>query len=385
MLNKTLPFLRWNWLDHDRSRNTVETLLNLANIKINGNQPWDIQVHHPGFFRRILTDTSIGLGESYIDGWWDCERLDEFIYRLLHTRLHERVRSWRDIPTLLKAKLFNLQHARNAFYIGQYHYGISSNFYQAILGQRMIYSCAYWKDATDLNTAQEAKMDLVCRKIGLEPGMHVLDIGCSWGGIARFATERYGVKVHGITISKEQAKYAQHVCQGLPVTIELKDYREIKGKYDRIYSIGMFEHVGCKNYHTYMKVIKKCLVEDGLCLLHTIGGNVSNSHGNPWVEKHIFPNSMLPSIAQIGSAIENRLVLEDWQNFGPDYDRTLLSWNNNLERNWPFLHLQYDERFYRMWRFYLLGFSGAFRARHIQLWQIVLSPKGRMRRYDAPR
>lgn len=382
---KTLPPLHWRSPDLSVCRNTVETLLNSADIEINGNRPWDIQVHQTEFFHRVMTDTSLGFGESYMEGWWDCERLDELVYRILHARLHESIQSWSDFLILLKAKLLNLQHIRRAFQIAHHHYDIGNNLYRAMLDKRMIYSCAYWKDATDLDAAQEAKLDLVCRKIGLEPGMRVLDIGCGWGGAAKFAAERYGVEVYGITVSKEQAQYAQHICQGLPVIIELKDYREINGKFDRAYSIGMFEHVGYKNYHTYMKVINKCLVKDGLFLLHTIGGNVSNNHGNLWVNKYIFPNSMLPSVTQIGSAIENRLVLEDWQNFGPDYDRTLLSWNDNLEQNWLFVRSQYNERFCRMWRFYLLGFAGAFRARHIQLWQAILSPRGLMNRYDAPR
>lgn len=385
MFIKALPSLRWSWSDHSVCQDAVESLLNMADVEINGSRSWDIQVHDQRFFRRVLADTSLGLGESYMDGWWSCERLDELIYRILRARLLDRVGSWRDVLALLQAKLLNLQHVRRAFHVGQHHYDIGNDFYRAMLDRRMIYSCAYWKDATDLGAAQEAKLDLVCRKIGLEPGMRVLDIGCGWGGAAKFAAERYGAEVYGVTVSKEQARHAQRVCQGLPVVIELKDYREIKGKFDRAYSLGMFEHVGYKNYRTYMEVVGKCLVGDGLCLLHTIGGNGSDSHGNPWVERYIFPNSMLPSVTQIGAAIDNRLVLEDWQNFGPDYDRTLLVWHENFERSWPFLHSRYDEQFYRMWRFYLLGFAGAFRARHIQLWQIVLSPRGRPKRYDAPR
>lgn len=365
-------------------RDTVESFFNLADIKINGSRPWDIRVHRPEFFRRLLSDTSLGLGESYMEGWWDCERLDELIYRILNAGLYEQG-SERDFLSILQAKLLNLQNIRRAFHVGRHHYDIGNNLYRTMLDQRMIYSCAYWKDAGDLDTAQEAKLDLVCQKIGLAPGMRVLDIGCGWGGAAKFAVERYGVEVYGITVSKEQAEYAQSNCQGLPVVIELKDYREIVGKFDRAYSIGMFEHVGYKNYRAYMEVVSKCLVEDGLFLLHTIGGNASDIRGNQWAEKYIFPNSMLPSITQIGTAIENHFVLEDWQNFGPDYDRTLLAWYDNFERNWPVLQSEYDERFYRMWQFYLLSFAGAFRARQIQLWQIVLSPRGWANRYDAPR
>jgi cyclopropane-fatty-acyl-phospholipid synthase len=269
--------------------------------------------------------------------------------------------------------------------VGQHHYDIGNDLYERMLDRRRIYSCAYWKQAATLDQAQEAKLELVCRKLELKPGMRVLDIGCGWGGAAQYAAERYGVEVHGVTISEEQAKHAQAICQGLPVVIELKDYRQIEGKFDRVYSLGMFEHVGYKNYRTYFDVVKRCLAEDGLFLLHTVGGNASDTTANPWVERYIFPNSMLPSVAQIGAVTENFMVMEDWQNLGPDYSRTLLAWYENFERHWPELRQRYDGRFYRVWRYYLLGFAGAFRARHIQLWQVVLSPRGLLYRYDAPR
>ena len=369
----------------DPCRRRVEALLAEADVRIDGSRPWDIQVHDPRFFRRVLAETSLGLGESYMDGWWDCERLDEMICRVLRAGLLNRVRSWRDIVAHLQAKLLNLQDARRAFHVGERHYDIGDDLYRAMLDRCMIYSCAYWKNAETLESAQEAKLDLIFRKLQLQPGMRVIDIGCGWGGAARYAAERYGVEVYGVTVSRRQAEHARRLCRGLPVTIELKDYREIRGRFDRGFSIGMFEHVGYKNYATYMEVVRRCLPEDGLFVLHTIGGNVYETHGNPWVTRYIFPNSMLPSIQQIGEAIQGRLIMEDWQNFGPDYERTLLAWYDNFERAWPDLAPRYGERFYRMWRFYLLSFAGAFRARHLQLWQIVLSPRGRPRRYDAPR
>ncbi|GAB6068436.1 cyclopropane fatty acyl phospholipid synthase [Methylothermus subterraneus] len=366
-------------------RRQVESLLAEADIRIGGSRPWDIQVHDERFFQRVLAETSLGFGEAYMDGWWDCRQLDELVCRILRRGLLGRVRSWQDAWTALKAKLLNLQHPRRAFQVGERHYDLSLDLYQAMLDRRLIYSCAYWKAADDLDAAQEAKLDLVCHKLGLKPGMRVLDIGCGWGGAAKFLAERYGVEVYGVTVSKQQAAYAQTLCQGLPVTIELKDYRAIQGKFDCGFSIGMFEHVGVKNYAAYFDVVRRCLPEEGLFVLHTIGANVSSDHGNPWVTRYIFPNSMLPSLAQIGRAIEGRCIVEDLQNFGPDYERTLLAWHANFERAWPRLQAKYDERFFRMWRFYLLSFAGAFRARHLQLWQIVLSPRGRPRRYDAPR
>ncbi|MDD2767833.1 MAG: cyclopropane fatty acyl phospholipid synthase [Methylococcus sp.] len=381
----TLDSFRWPGCRHDYCKERLESLLEIADVRIDGGRPWDLRVHNPAFFRRIFADASLGLGESYVDGWWDCARIDELIYRIVRARLPDRFRCWRDLAAAVQARFFNLQHITRAFHVGQRHYDIGNDLYSRMLDRRMIYSCGYWKHAQNLEQAQEAKLDLVFRKIGLKPGMRVLDIGCGWGGAAKFAAEKYGAEVYGVTVSAEQARHAREVCRGLPVTIELKDYRDIEGRFDRAYSLGMFEHVGCKNYSAYMNVVADRLAEDGLFLLHTIGSNVSDHCGNLWVERYIFPNSMLPSIAQIGAATENRLVVEDWQNFGPDYDRTLLAWHDNFECQWTALRYRYGDRFYRMWRFYLLSFAGAFRARYIQLWQLVLSPQGLPRRYDAPR
>jgi cyclopropane-fatty-acyl-phospholipid synthase len=216
----------------------------------------------------------------------------------------------------------------------------------------------------------------VCRKLGLESGMRVLDIGCGWGGAAQFAAQRYGVNVTGITISRHQAQAARERCRGLPVNILLEDYRSLTGQFDRIFSLGMFEHVGVRNYRTYFETLRRLLAGDGLLLLHTIGSNVSLTANDPWIERYIFPNSLLPSMAQITQAAESSWVIEDWHNFGVDYDRTLLCWHERFERRWPEIAAKYDERFRRMWRFWLLGSAAAFRARSNQLWQIVMSPHG---------
>jgi cyclopropane-fatty-acyl-phospholipid synthase len=245
-----------------------------------------------------------------------------------------------------------------------------------MLDKRMVYTCGYWKDAKTLDEAQEAKLDLTCKKLNLKPGMKVLDIGCGWGSFAKYAAEKYKVKVVGITVSKEQAVLAKALCKGLPIEIRLQDYRDLNEKFDRIVSLGMFEHVGYKNYKTYMKVVHRCLKDDGLFLLHTIGGNKSVKSTDPWIDKYIFPNSMLPSIKQMGDAIEDYFVMEDWHNFSADYDKTLMAWYNNFENSWNKLKDDYDERFHRMWRYYLLACAGTFRARKSQLWQIVLSKDG---------
>ena len=239
-----------------------------------------------------------------------------------------------------------------------------------------MYTCGYWKDASNLEQAQVQKLDLVCRKLGLKKGQHILDIGCGWGSFAKYAAEKYGVSVTGITVSKEQVEFGRKLCAGLQVTFELKDYHDIEGEFDHIVSLGMFEHVGYKNHRAFMQIAQAHLKDGGLFLLHTIGGRFSKHIGEPWITKYIFPNGLIPSVAQIGTAIENIFIMEDWHNFGADYDKTLMSWFRNFDTNWPKLKFAYNDRFYRMWKYYLLACAGAFRARELQLWQLVLSKRG---------
>lgn len=372
-------------LKTDWARQKLIDLLGIAGVSINGNQPWDIHIRDERFYGSVLAKGSLGLGESYVDGWWDCDRLDEFVYRILQKRLPNELSLWRNMAFRLRARLINYQSPSRAYKVGEHHYDIGDDLYHRMLDQRMIYSCGYWKNAKSLDEAQEAKLDLVCRKLKLEPGMRILDIGCGWGGSAKYMAQHHQVEVVGVTVSENQEKFAQENCRGLPIEIHLEDYRNIKGKFDRIYSLGMFEHVGYKNFSRYMQVAAECLHENGLFLLQTIGVNNSDTAGNPWVERYIFPNSMLPSANQITTAAEGRLIIEDWHNFGPDYDTTLMHWFHNFDDHWNTLNKNYDERFYRMWKYYLLTFAGAFRVRRNQLWQIVLSPQGAKKRYDAPR
>ena len=366
---------------HDR----VRDLLARADVTIDGDRPWDIQIHDERLYARMLAQGSLGVGESYMDGWWDCEQLDEFMARVLRADLKQAITPWKEALRVLGARLVNLQRPARAFRIGRHHYDIGNDLFRRMLDRRMIYGCAYWKDASTLDDAQEAKLELVCRKLKLEPGMRVLDIGCGWGGTAQFAAERYGVSVLGITVSENQAMSAREMCRGLDVEIRLEDFRRLQGTFDRVLSLGMFEHVGYKNYDRFMRVVRGLLADDGLFLLHTIGSTQSLVRSEPWIERYIFPNSMLPSAAQISAAIERKFVLEDWHSFGADYDTTLTHWYRNVEERWPELQDRYDERFHRMWRFFLLSCAGGFRARKSQLWQIVLSPRGVPGGYRAPR
>lgn len=363
-----------------------QKLLSHADITINGDRPWDIRVHNKGLYARVIRDGSLGLGEAYMDGWWDCPALDEFFFRVLRARLDEKMSwNWPTIFMFLKAKLFNLQSSGRAFEVGQKHYDLGNDLFVRMLDKRLTYSCGYWDNVADIDLAQEKKLDLICRKLGLKPGMTVLDIGCGWASFACYAAQKYGVHVTGVTVSSEQAAYARELCKGLPVEIRLEDYRATQGVFDRVVSVGMFEHVGHKNYKEFMNVVARCLKDNGLCLLHTIGSNVTNNTPDTWITKYIFPNGALPSMTQISSALEGSFVMEDWHNFGADYDKTLMAWFDRFDKAWPDLKEKYNDRFYRMWKYYLLSCAGVFRARGAQLWQLVLSKDGIVGGYRAPR
>ncbi len=371
-----------------RKQSRAQALLDQADVRIGGSRPWDLQVHHPDTLSRILAHGSLGLGESYMDGWWDCPQIDQFIARVLRARLDAQVGSPGLWLAVLRARLTNLQSVARAWQVGREHYDLGNDLYEAMLDPTMAYSCGYWAQASTLEEAQQAKLDLICRKLGLQPGMRLLDIGCGWGSLMRYAAEHCGVECVGLTVSREQAAWGAERAKGLPVRFEFTDYRlfnpEGRQKFDRVASVGMFEHVGHKNYRAYFDMIRRSLREEGLFLLHTIGKNRSGLGIDPWIEKYIFPNGALPSAADIARASEYAFVVEDLHNFGADYDRTLMAWHERFEAAWPRLKDRYSERFYRMWRYYLLCCAGTFRVRDNQLWQVVLSPRGVPGSYRRP-
>lgn len=361
----------------DSSKKAAEKILNLSDIQIDGKRPWDIQVKDDRLYKRVISHGSLGLGESYMDGWWETKDLVSFFEHIISADLSNKVKSNKKLLiTLLQQKIMNPQFGSRSWVVGKVHYDLGNELFEVMLDKSMTYTCAYWKNAKTLDQAQLDKLDLVCKKLGLRKGMKVLDIGCGWGSFAKFASQKYGVSVVGVTISKEQVELARKLCKGLNVKFLLQDYRDIQGKYDRIVSLGMFEHVGVKNYKTFMKIAAEHLSDEGLFLLHTIGANDYPSTSEVWLNKYIFPNSQLPTISTIGGSIENLFILEDLHNFGADYEKTLLAWHKNFVENWPKIKNKYDERFYRMWTYYLLMCAASFRLRKNQLWQFILSKKG---------
>ncbi len=368
----------------DIYRERIQSLLDLAGITINGSRVFDIQVHHPDLFKRILGGGTMALGEAYMDGWWSCQRLDLFFARVLDAELAAAVTTLKDKWFFLKGHLRNRQTHRRARKVAQQHYNIGNDLYRAMLDKRMIYTCAYWQDAENLDQAQKHKLELVCRKLKLEPGMTVLDIGCGWGGAARYMAEYHDVKVVGVSNSEEQIEFARNHSDDLNVEYKLLDYRDISGQYDRIYSLGMFEHVGFKNYQTFFDAAHQSLKDGGLMLLHTIGHRQTMAKVDPWIEHYIFPNSILPSSELISKHSAPLFNLEDWHNFGPDYYRTLMAWWKNISTRWSELDV-YDTRFQRMWHYYLMASAGTFKASRNHLWQIVFSKGVQENAYQAVR
>jgi cyclopropane-fatty-acyl-phospholipid synthase len=365
----------------------VTEILALADVKIDGDRPSDIKVYDDRFYERILADGSLGFGESYMEGWWETKALDECMSKILSARLEERIKpTWEMRWNVLKAKLFNMQKkGEHSSKVIQEHYELGDDLYEHMLGDTLAYTCAYWKGCSTLDEAQEKKFDLIAKKAGLKKGMRVLDLGCGWGGFSRYIAKNYGVEVVAVNLSEKQCVYAQKLCEKLPVEVRNQDYRDVVGKFDRIISIGLMEHVGYKNYRGFMELIERCLTEEGLALVHTIGRDTTAVTTEAWINRYIFPHGHLPSITQIGQSIEGLFVMEDWHNLNVNYDSTLVAWFNNFEKNWDKIKANYPDPFFKMWKYYLLSCAGAFRARDIQLWQIVLSKKGVIGGYESVR
>jgi cyclopropane-fatty-acyl-phospholipid synthase len=363
------------WREYFNSKARLQKILANAGITVNGTHPCDPIIKDGRFFGRVLHSGSIGLGDSYLDGWWECKDLGEFFYRILLSGLGERRQPrWQRITNYVAKCVSNGQSRMQSREVAEKHYDLGNTLYQRMLDGRMVYTCARWNHASNLDAAQEEKLHVVCESLALEPEMRLLDVGCGWGSLARFAAVKYGATVVGVTVSQQQLEFARRRCEGLPVELYLQDYRDVQGTFDRIASLGMFEHVGVKNYRLYFEIAHRLLKPDGLFYLGTIGSAGPLHEDDPWMLKHIFPNSHIPSWPEIESAIRGLFSVERVEDWGEDYGRTVMAWLQNFEKNWSELRDQYGERFHRMWRYYLLGAEAAFRAKGTQAWQILLCP-----------
>lgn len=378
-------------------KSIISNYLEKSGITVNGDDPHDIQVRNDAFYRRLLMDGSMGLGETYVDGWWDCDDLSEFINRLLKNN-HGGMKRLSDVFLSLKSRYFNLQNKYLSQRVADVHYNLDNDLYQAMLGQSMAYTCAYWKDGGTLDEAQYRKYDLICQKLNIQKNDAILDLGCGFGGFAHYASSKYGCSVTCVNISKDQLEFARDLCTGLPVELHQCDYRNIETynprnrKFNKIVAIGLCEHIGPKNYPSWFKLIYDQLLDDGLFLLQSSGQNITKYYCDPWFDKYIFPNGTLPSVALIGKAIEGNFIMEDWHNFGPDYHKTLLVWWDKFQQYWNTMiasqgggMTEEERRFYRMWRYYILSTSGGFKARYIQVWQILFSKGGNASTYYSVR
>ena len=364
-------------MSNSRYKSAVQRLLDRAGITIDGDQPYDMQVHDDRLYKKVVYKGSLGLGESYMEGWWGAERLEEFFFRALRYGLDAPVnKTWLKWFSNLRGVMLNMQSRLKVKRVIREHYNLGNELYMSFLDPYNQYTCGYFKDTEDLNVAQEKKLDLICRKLDLKSGDKVLDIGCGWGGFLRYAAQKVGCRLTGISISDEQIAYAREFTKGLPVKIKKMDYRDLTEKFDKILICGMIEHVGYKNYRKIFEIVHRCINDSGRFLLHTIGGNASSRSTDPWISKYIFANSLIPSTKQLSAAADGLFVVEDWQNFGAYYFPTLMSWYQNFKANWDSVKEKYDDRFFRMWEYYLLSCAGSFKARENQLWQVVYSKEG---------
>ncbi len=372
----------------------LTNLLQGTGIHFNGTAPYDIQVYERETYRRVLTRGSLGFGEAYMDELWDCPQLDVLFTTLLRTDIDKKLStlpkfrlSLNLATAVITQQLVNLQSRQRAFDVAERHYDIGNDLFKTMLDPTMSYSCGYWAHANTLEQAQLAKLDMICRKLQLQPGERLLDIGCGWGGLAAHAARHYGAEVFGITVSREQLALARQCCTGLPVELELMDYRDLTGSFDKIVSVGMFEHVGPKNYDEYFAHASHLLGPNGLMLLHTIGNSITRAFTDPWIERYIFPNGKIPAAQEVTRALEPHLVIRDWHEFGQDYDKTLMAWWHNFDNGWPELARTggYNQRFYRMWKYYLHTCAATFRSGQSQLWQLVLTRRGERPDYRSMR
>ncbi len=330
-------------------------------------------IHDPGTIRRLVRAPELGLGEAYMDRQLTIAQNDlEGFLTLLGRNVMRYGRGRLSVaargPARLMRHLAQFNPAPVARRNVSHHYDLSNDFYRLMLDEDMQYSCAYFaEDSMSLEQAQAAKKRLVARKLLLEPGMRVLDIGCGWGGMALTLARDFGARVTGITLSERQLEVARARAReaGLEGQVEfrLQDYRKIDETFERIVSVGMLEHVGVPHMRTYFNRVRDLLTPDGVALIHTIGRTTPPSSTSPWLRKYIFPGGYIPAVSEVIPAIERAgLYLADLEVLhGSHYARTLAAWRARFEAHREAIRARFDERFLRMWRYYLVLSETGFR------------------------
>mmetsp|Transcript_2643 Transcript_2643/g.5371 ORF Transcript_2643/g.5371 Transcript_2643/m.5371 type:complete len:414 (+) Transcript_2643:74-1315(+) len=355
-----------------------------------------VEFHDPTAWYDIITQGNLGVAESYMHGKIKVDPLPFFLTLLNGTALGTRRKEGSDymvffmdminLPTALAGRLFNQQTRERSTRVTKQHYDAGNDLYERMLGPSMSYTCAYWRNATTLDEAQTNKFDLIRRKLELQDGMKVADLGMGWGTAAAYMHKHGRVEVTGVSLSEEQVKWAQANLAKTGLKFVWEDYRDHcenpanVGTYDRVYSIGMLEHVGFKNHATLFKCIKRLLKPDGLAVVHTIGEPDFLPNSDPFLDKYIFPGAVIPALSSVSAAIENDFILEDFQNFGYDYAKTLAVWAVNSEAFFRDNPTAYTPEFQRMWDYYLKMCEALFELRINQLWHFVLSPRPATRR-----
>ncbi len=363
-----------------KSEASLRTILQKADLELNGSGPGDPQILDDRAYSMIASGGSLAIGEAYMDKLWDCSDLSVLISRIHEKKIYRDIVALDHLPLIIKGVFSNLQSRARSFMVAREHYDLGDDLYTAMLDKRMVYTSGMWKGASSLEEAQERKLDQVCQKLALQSGDRLLDIGCGWGSLMKFAAENYGVRAVGLTVSEGQTALGRKMCEGLPVEFIIQDYREYYDAegFDHVASIEMIEAVGPKNFRTYFEKAHELLRPGGHFFLQAIGSEDAVPKADRWMDKYIFRNGILPSLPQIERASRGLFNFEYLDNIGPDYDPTLMAWWERFDAAYPTLKANnpvYDERFYRMWKFYLQSCAGLFRAKVTHDWHILFSKR----------
>ncbi|MDR9392884.1 MAG: cyclopropane-fatty-acyl-phospholipid synthase family protein [Roseovarius sp.] len=355
----------------------------------NGNaraQSVALTLHEPALPRRIVLSPDLAVGEAYMNGELTIEGDDLHGFLTLAIRnIAAQGQPWFRRPLDMGRHMLRYLQQFNPVKRSRanvaHHYDLSGDLYDLFLDMDRQYSCAYFRDpAMTLDQAQDAKKHHIAGKLLIEPGMRVLDIGCGWGGMGLTLARDYGAEVTGVTLSSEQHAMAnaRAAKAGLSdkARFELMDYRDVKGKFDRIVSVGMFEHVGVPHYNEYFATVRDRLTDDGIALIHTIGRAGPPGTTSPWITKYIFPGGYVPALSETSAAVEYQgLVTTDIEIWRLHYAETLKHWYARFMANIDKARELYDDRFCRMWRYYLLACELTFRFNDQVVFQLQMSPK----------